>query len=583
MTDPESAVTSHKVTAEDDSPATVELMGRRRPSGKLALSWTNKDLALLSLEGGGYEWVAPHDRRVAEVRLLRDAGTIGDVSTERVTDNLLVRGDALHALTTLNSLPEFTAAIKGKVKLCYIDPPFNTGQAFEDYDDNLDHSIWLTMMRDRLRQIAPLMASDGSVWVHLDDKHVHECRLLMDAQFGRENFVAAVIWEKVYSPRMDAKQFSSSHDTILVYVKESGWRPNQITTTPDESQFNFVDAESGRRYRRRSLRKEGKNSLRSDRPNLWFPIAAPDGSEVWPVKPDGTESCWRWGKETYEERKGELIWVEGDNGMQPYIVQWMAETSTRPPETIWSQLDVGHSQEAKNEIKALFPSARPFDTPKPERLLERIIYLATEPGDLVLDCFGGSGTTAAVAHKMGRRWITVEAQRDTVDTFTAPRLRKVVAGEDLGGVTNMHWWLGGGGFRVLEVAPSMYEDDDGVAVLAPWTASDHNLSETVAAQLGFEFEDDMPFCGRLNRKRLAVVDGFADMALAELLIDMLGTDERLALYATSLDPELPAQLRRRHRGSSAHLVPTDILSGYSTRSTWRVSVADSPTSPEGSS
>lgn len=568
------------MTDDDESPATVELMGRPRPSGKLELRWTNKDLALLSVEDGKYEWVAPHDRRVAEVRLLRDAGTIGDVHRERASDNLLIRGDALHALTALSSLPEFAAEIKGKVKLCYIDPPFNTGQAFDNYDDNLDHSIWLTMIRDRLRQIAPLMASDGSVWVHLDDKHVHECRLLMDAQFGRENFVAAVIWEKVYSPRMDAKQFSSSHDTILVYQMSPGWQPNQIELAPDATQFNFIDEESGRRYRRRTLRKEGKNSLRGDRPNLWFAIEAPDGSEVWPVKPDGTESCWRWSRETFEKRKGELIWVEGDGGMQPYIPQWMNETSTRPPETLWRQLDVGHSQEAKNEIKALFPTERPFDTPKPERLLERVIYLSTQPGDLVLDCFGGSGTTAAVAHKMGRRWVTVEAQRDTVDRFLAPRLRGVVDGSDPGGVTDIHFWLGGGGFRVLDVAPSMYEDDDGIAVLAPWTATDQSLGEAVAAQLGFEFDDDMPFCGRQGRMRLAVVDGFADLTLAELLIDMLDKGECLALYATSVDPSLPVALRRKHRGSSAHLVPTDILTGYSTRSTWRVSVADAEPAEE---
>lgn len=574
MTEPESAATSHKVTAQDDSPATVGLMGRRRPSGKLELRWTNKDLALLSLEGGGYEWVAPHDRRVAEVRLLRDAGTVGEVSVERARDNLLIRGDALHALTGLNSLPEFAAEIEGRVKLCYIDPPFNTGQAFTAYEDNLDHSIWLTMMRDRLKQLAELMSPDGSVWVHLDDKHIHEARLLLDAQFGREAFVASITWEKSDSPRMDAEFFSTRHDTILVYATGPDFAVNRFPDDELPEHYNKKD-EQGKPYYLKPLRAMGgQGSTRAARPNLYFALKAPDGTDIYPKLENGGDGCWRWGQDKVKNEADRIEWVDGRNGWTPYYRIYWGGGTGRPPETIWPHSEVGSNRTSKKEIKKLFPDGDAFDTPKPEALLERIIFLASDPGDLVLDFFGGSGTTAAVAHKMGRRWITVESLRETIDKFIAPRLRMVVEGDDPGGVTKATGWSGGGGFRVLDVAPSMYEDDDGIAVLAPWTATDHSLGEAVAAQLGFEFEDDMPFCGRQGRKRLAVVDGFADLALAELLIDMLDKDEKLALYATSLDPELPVVLRRKHRGSSAHLVPTDILTGYATRSAWRVSVAD---------
>jgi adenine-specific DNA-methyltransferase len=185
--------------------------------GRLELTWTNKPLRLLAHEDGRYEWVSPSDYRVAEVRLLDDLTTVGEVSRTRAGDNLLIRGDALNALRSLARLPEFAREYLGKVKLAYLDPPFNTQQSFLHYDDALEHSVWLTMMRDRLAQVRELLAPDGSVWVHLDDSEVAYCRVMMDELFGRDNFVATVIWEKTDSPRMDAKMFSVRHDTILVY------------------------------------------------------------------------------------------------------------------------------------------------------------------------------------------------------------------------------------------------------------------------------------------------------------------------------------------------------------------------------
>jgi adenine-specific DNA-methyltransferase len=196
-------------------------------SGRLELTWTDKDKTLLAHEDGTYEWVDPSDYRVAEVRLLHDVATCGEVRApaRRALDNLLIRGDALHALHALNRTPEFAKEYVGRIRLCYIDPPFNTGQAFEHYDDNLEHSVWLTMLRDRLEQIKPLLAPDGSVWVHLDDAEVHRCRLVLDEVFGEDKFVATVAWENFYG-RSNAAAISPANNHIHVYspAGKEAWR-----------------------------------------------------------------------------------------------------------------------------------------------------------------------------------------------------------------------------------------------------------------------------------------------------------------------------------------------------------------------
>lgn len=176
----------------------------------------------------------------------------------------------------------------------------------------------------------------------------------------------------------------------------------------------------------------------------------------------------------------------------------------RVPSTVWHPEEVGFVRNGKEEVRALVGDV--FATPKPERLIERVIHIGSDPGDIVLDCFLGSGTTAAVAHKMGRRWVGIERGRDTLEKFAIPRLTKVVAGQDPGGVTAAVGWAGGGGFRILDVGPSMFEDDEGVVMLAEW-ASNSALAEATAAQLGYAYESAAPFCGRKGRSRLAVIDG----------------------------------------------------------------------------
>lgn len=518
---------------------------------RLELTWVGKDRRLLSHGDDRYEWVDPADWRVSEIRLLHDVDTVGDPNS----GNLLIHGDAMHALDALIHIPHLAARYEGKVKLVYIDPPFNTGQAFTHYDDNLEHSVWLTLLRDRLTQIERLLAPDGSVWVHLDDVEQHRARCVLDEVFGAENFVATVIWEKVYSPRMDAKQFSASHDSIHVYSKWPGWRPNSFSIEPDLTQFRHVD-ESGRHYRSDPLRKWGKNSRREDRPNLWYPIEAPDGTAVWPIKPDGSESNWRWERATYDRRRAEVDWLDKGHGLQPYLRQYADTSTTRPPETLWRHTEAGHNHEAQEHLKAVFGATK-FDTPKPERLLERVIHIGSNPGDIVLDCFGGSGTAAAVAHKMGRRWVTAEVSADTISTFLRPRLELVVKGEDPGGVTGSVGWGGGGGFTHVEVGPSMFEDVDGTVVMADWAVGGE-LTEAVAAQLGFDLAPEGPLAGRKGRKRLAVVDGMVTGAVVEHLVGLIGDDETLLVVGRALAPGVEDRVRELRSGSRARKIPRDL-------------------------
>jgi adenine-specific DNA-methyltransferase len=401
-------------------------------------------------------WIGKDRRPKLEPRILLEDPSRSYHAKERVGeqdlfDNRLIKGDNLLALKALE------ADFAGKVKCVFIDPPYNTGSAFTHYDDGLEHSIWLGLMRDRLEIIHRLLAPEGSLWITIDDNEAHYLKVMCDEVFGRSAFVANCIWQKVYSERMDARGFSTSHDHLLVYRRTDQFVPYPLEKEQNKAQFNFFDPVANRYYRRRSLRKEGSESLRADRPSMWYPIKAPDGLEVLPVKPDGTEGRWRWKLENVELNASELEFVRKDDRWEIYVKQYLEPAATRPPATFWPNEEVGHNHEAKLEVRA-FNSENVFDTPKPERLLKRVLEIATKPGDLVLDSFAGSGTTGAVAHKMGRRWIMVELG-EHCHTHIVPRLRKVIDGADPGGVTEATGWQGGGGFRYYTLAPSLLERD----------------------------------------------------------------------------------------------------------------------------
>lgn len=396
---------------------------------RLEFNWPGKDGTLIPVEDGEYAYhpVAADDSRAQTIKSIKMAGHFGD--SEGVTgarENLLIVGDSGDVLRSLGASPEYAAKYLGRVKLVYIDPPFNTGQAFEHYDDQMERSVWLTMMRDRIRSIKPLLAPDASVWVHLDDAEVHRMRLLLDEEFGSDRCASQVVWQK-RTTRENRSAFSDNHDHLLVYTNcpVTQWRDqrNRLSRTgagknPDGDPRGPWDSIPF--------------TAQGFRPNQMYAITTPTGVLHEPP----ANRCWIAVRDEYERMlaDGRVHFPRGGNG-RPRIKQFISEAPGLVPQTIWLSAEVGSNDEAKREIQALFPGISPFDTPKPERLLERVIHIATNPGDLVLDCFAGSGTTAAVAHKMGRRWIAVELRKATAATFLIPRLRKVVLGQDLGGVT----------------------------------------------------------------------------------------------------------------------------------------------------
>ena len=276
--------------------------------------------------------------------------------------------------------------------------------------------------------------------------------------------------------------------------------------------------------------------------------------------PVGTS--WRVPRETFNRLLADnKIWFGRDGRGTPQQKLFLSEAKDRVVDTIWDVKEVGGNRQSKAEIKKLFPDIAPFDTPKPERLLQRIIHVATEPGDIVLDCFLGSGTTAAVAHKMGRRWLGVERAAATIEDFALPRLTKVVEAQDRGGITEALEWGSGGGFRVLEVAPSMFQLSEGLVVLSEW-ATNASLAEVTAAQLHYQYEYNPPFCGRRGRSRLAVVDGLVNQDVVRLLVPALAEDERLIVCGTAIDPAARPILRTLRPGSALRKIPQSILQDY---------------------
>lgn len=407
--------------------------------GRLELTWTDKDKALLSTGDGQYDYTFAErsDYRVSEVRLLEELATFDaevpedfEHPFEPTTDNLLITGDAMHVLDSLRVIPDYAEKYLGKFKLCYIDPPFNTGQVFDNYEDNIEHSIWLTMLRDRLQQIKPLLSQDGSVWVHLDDVEVHRCRAVLDEVMGEGSFVAQIVWHK-RTTRDNRAAFSISQDYILVYAPAGpqSWKKSR-NLLPDTGAFSNPDNDPNGPWRSIPMSAQAGHATASQ---LWT-VTTPTGVRHTPPK----GRAWTYTEAKFNElaAAGRIYWPRGGNG-KPRLKKYPSPDDGLVPLTFWSAKEVGTTDSAKKEIMALFPDIEAFDTPKPEKLLQRIIHIASDPGDYVLDCFGGSGTTAAVAQKMRRRWVTSELSPENVETFTKPRLLKVINGEDSGGISTV--------------------------------------------------------------------------------------------------------------------------------------------------
>ena len=393
------------------------------------------------------------DVRAAEkvpYRLLEEVPALG--YGDRDTGNMLIQGDNLQALKSL--LPFYA----GQVKCIYIDPPYNTGSAFEHYDDNLEHSQWLAMMWPRLELLRELLAEDGSIWVSIDDREAHYLKVIMDEVFGRKNFLANVVWQNRYS-RENRGVLGDAHEHIPVYLRdEDSFRKRANKIPLDEKQAkvyrnpdNPDENDPAKRWRGLPMTAQGY------RPNQMYEIVSPSGKTHMP--PEGR--CWSMIEGEFEKKKsaGRIYW--GKNGdAAPSVIRFLSEVDGIVPWTWWPHEDAGHTDESKKESIKIFGADNSADTPKPERLIERIFQIATNPGDLVLDSFLGSGTTAAVAQKMNRRFIGIE-MGDHAVTHCQPRLVKVVDGEQ-GGISKAQGWQGGGGFRFFKLGVAVFDETGGL-------------------------------------------------------------------------------------------------------------------------
>lgn len=428
-------------------------------------------------------WIGKEVRPKLEPRILLEDPARSHVAAARVTahdlfDNRLIFGDNLLALKALEA--EFT----GKVRCIYIDPPYNTGSAFEHYDDGIEHSLWLSLMRDRVELLRKLLREDGSLWLNLDDNEAHYAKVVCDELFGRANYITSVVWEKDKGRRSDTA-FSVTHDYIMIYAKSAtAWSPTR----------NLLErtAEQEKRYRNpdndpRGPWLQGDNgTAKSASDGSRFIVVLPSGREVVPPAGRG----WAFSQETLQKaRNDKRVYFGADGDGMPIIKRYLSEVQDGVvPRTWWTADEAGHNQEAKRDhLNKLLTEVEPFPTPKPERLLHRILTIATNPGDLVLDSFAGSGTTGAVAHKMGRRWIMVELG-EHCHTHIIPRLKKVIDGQDPGGVTEATGWKGGGGFRYFKLAPSLLMQDK----WGQWVISkEYNaamLAEALCKLEGFRYE-----------------------------------------------------------------------------------------------
>lgn len=406
------------------------------------LDWLNKRQALQAAAAVPY-------------RLIEVDAVHGDPAA----DNWLIQGDNLDALKAL--LP-FHA---GRVKCIYIDPPYNTRSAFEHYDDNLEHSQWLSMMAPRLELLRELLAEDGSIWVSIDDNEGHYLKVLMDEVFGRGNFIATAIWKKNHARNNSAQFLSADHDFVLAYAKKlSNWVPNKVDRT-EASDGDFWNPDNDPRGEWR------RSDLTAAKPynDGHYEVVGPYGDRFAPR----ANRAWSLSKETFDSLLADdRIWWGKTGRTFPFRKRFRSELGQLVPTTIWLDDEVGNNREAKQEITRVFGRDMIFGTPKPERLVNRVLHIATNPGDLVLDSFLGSGTTAAVAHKMGRRYIGIE-MGEHAHTHCLPRLQKVIAGEQ-GGISKAVDWQGGGGVRFARLGAPVFLPDGqvdpqiGFATLAAW-------------------------------------------------------------------------------------------------------------------
>lgn len=488
-------------------------------------------------------WIGKGNEPQVEPRiLLHDPSyDYGDPNSE----NMLIHGDNLLALKALEQ------NFAGQVKCIYIDPPYNTGSAFEQYDDNLEHSTWLSLMTPRMQILQNLLSEDGSIWVSIDDDEGHYLKVLCDEIFGRQNFVNTVIWEKKFSPQNDAKWLSDSHDFILVYAKNKAmWKPNLLPRTEKmNSRYKNPDNDP------RGPWTSGDVSVKTYNVNTDYPITTPSGRIVNP--PAGY--CWRFSKEKFSELVADnRIWFGEKGENVPRVKRFLTDVKDgMTAMTLWKHTEVGHNQDARKEVVA-FNSQSVFATPKPERLIERILTLGSNEGDFILDSFLGSGTTAAVAHKMGRKWIGIELGNHCY-THCLPRIKSVIDGEQ-GGISKALEWQGGGGFKFYELAPTLIVTDSHGQPIFNEQYNAQMLVSAIAKLNGFLYSPDPDVFWKQgisqdNSFIFVTTQYLTTAQLDDISRDLTGY-EKLLICAPAFD----VGLGKRYENIDVRKIPQSILS-----------------------
>lgn len=431
-------------------------------------------------------------------------------------DNLIIKGNNLIALYSLRQ------RYAGKVKLIYLDPPYNTTKDF-DYNDHFSHSAWLTFIKSRFEIAWELLSDEGTIWISIDDNESHYLKVLADSIFGRQNFLNEIVWQRAYAPINLKKTFSRSHDYIQVYAKNNSTDKelNQIPRSLEMiSMYKNPDNDPRGPY------KADNFSVGPAVAANIYEITTPSGRKVLP--PSGRS--WVFSEQkTAELIADNRVWFGKDGNSTPAYKRFLSEVRTGVvPQTLWTYQEVGHNQEAKQDLKKLFDGKSVFGTPKPERLLQRILTIGSNENDLILDFFMGSATTQAVAMKMHRRFIGIE-QMDYIKTVSVPRLQKVIEGEQ-GGISKSVDWHGGGSFVYAE----LFEKNQGYLKDLLAAENDAQLEEVYArmqAGADFDFRVDLAKYDELKQGL-----SFADRQ--KLLVKMLDKNQLYYNYANIDDADV---------------------------------------------
>ncbi|MDO9530489.1 MAG: site-specific DNA-methyltransferase [Syntrophales bacterium] len=443
------------------------------------------------------------------------------------TDNMIIHGDNLLALKAL--LPEY----EGKIKCIYIDPPYNTGNAFEHYDDSVEHSTWLSLMKPRLELLRMLLRDDGSIWISIDADESHYLKVLCDEVFGRNNFIDEVIWQRAYSPINLKKTLSRSHDTILVYAKNKipAYSLNKLPRS-EEANDRYSNPDNDPR----GVWKSSDCSVGPRVAEKVYEITTPSGRKVLP--PDGR--CWLYTKIRFQEMlEDNRIWFGPNGHAIPSVKKFLSEVRDGiVAMTLWTYQEVGHNQDAKKEIKSLF-GEDVFVTPKPEKLMQRIIQLGSNECDFVLDSFLGSGTTAAVAHKMGRKYIGIEMGEHAY-THCKVRLAKVIDGSDQGGISKAVDWKGGGGFKFYELAPSFVTIDEFGNPVIDSFYNDIKLIRAMCKLMNYTFSPSSSDYWKHGKGQgnnsIYVTTQMLSVAMVQQIVSHLRTNETLLICPKKYEP-----------------------------------------------